>query len=392
MKLQHLHSIVRLLGLTFPFSSYITISATSATSSPIVEWMTSSTNIVEGWHGSKGLCSSENALGGDDNAFDINSSIRPSIGWELDVTFHHAHTTACDTSRHGSEDVDAMARVVSSLLINDNSGNNKRREIYDVETCKSRNESSKGGPDDVSGSGGSSTRTITNDIVHLYDEEGVIISSWRKGGKQLVPSVTSMLWHYSGKALTPKGSGRYDTHHTSSSPPLLPPPAIDVDVDDDATSVPRNSGNRKRSATTGNTGGATPLSSSAKCGCPTVGGWAEAELEAYSKRLATDAKRVGKRKRGGPGGRGAVVALNESGRGKRDDADSIDKSQNDRHWPKNVHSAPSSRKAHLICEESKRDAGTLHPCNFNPVSDGNETCWRMIRLTHTHPPNHPSTA
>jgi hypothetical protein len=129
-----------------------------------------------------------------------------------------------------------------------------------------------------------------------------------------------------------------------------------------------------------------------KCGCPTVDGWAEAELEEYSKRLAADAKRIRKRKRGGAGGRGAVVASNESGRGKRDDGDSMDKSQNDQHGPENLHSAPSSRKAHLICGERKRDVGTMHPCDFNPVSDGNETCWRMIRLARTHPPKHPLTA
>jgi hypothetical protein len=104
-----------------------------------------------------------------------------------------------------------------------------------------------------------------------------------------------------------------------------------------------------------------------KCGCPTVDGWAVAELEAYNKRLVADAKRTAKRKRGGDGGRGAVVTSNESGRGKRDDDDSTDKSQNDRHGHEYVDSAPST-KAQLICGTRKHDAGTLHPCDFNPVS------------------------
>jgi hypothetical protein len=157
--------------------------------------MTSMTNLVGGWHGGLGSCSSDNALGGDDDAFDNDSTMRPSIGWDVDVTFHHAYTTTCDSSRYGSDDVDAMARVVSSSLIDDDNGNNKRREIYDVEPCKSGTAS-----------------TVTNDFVHMHDERGVIIASRWKGEKKLMPSSTSTPWHYSGKPLTPKGTGCYDSH------------------------------------------------------------------------------------------------------------------------------------------------------------------------------------
>jgi hypothetical protein len=142
-----------------------------------------------------------------------------------------------------------------------------------------------------------------------------------------------------------------------------------VDVDADADDVVIDDGERgRREGGDDTTDDGTVIL--VKCGCPTVDGWAEAELEEYSKRLVADAKRIGKRKKGGAGGRGAVVALNECGRGKRDDGNFIDKSQNDRHGPETVHSAPSSREAHLICGGRKRDAGMLHPCDFNPVSDG----------------------
>jgi hypothetical protein len=107
-----------------------------------------------------------------------------------------------------------------------------------------------------------------------------------------------------------------------------------------------------------------------KCGCPTVDGWAEAELEAYGKRLIADAKKTAKRKKGGAGRQDGVATSNKNarnnggGRGKCEDDDSIVKSQN---RPENFDSRPS-RNAHLICGERKHDAGTLHPCDFNPVS------------------------
>ena len=54
-------------------------------------------------------------------------------------------------------------------------------------------------------------------------------------------------------------------------------------------------------------------------------------------------------------------------RGKRDDS-SVEL-QDSRNGPKNNVNYPLARGVHLICEERKHDsAGTLHPCNFNPMS------------------------
>ena len=141
---------------------------------------------------------------------------------------------------------------------------------------------------------------------------------------------------------------------------------VNVDVDEDDDDGGRGGG-----------GGEDAAAVLVRCGCPTVDGWAAAELDAHGKRLAADAKRAAKKKRGGGGGgrkRGVVTttatigdARDGGGRGKRDD--SAAESRDGRNGPENDVDCPPSRGVHLICGERKHAAaGTLHPCDFNPVS------------------------
>jgi hypothetical protein len=74
-----------------------------------------------------------------------------------------------------------------------------------------------------------------------------------------------------------------------------------------------------------------------KCWCQTMDGWAEAELEAYSKWLIANARKTTKRKKGGAGRQEAVLMSdkiarnNGGGCGKCEDDDSIVKLQNGQH-------------------------------------------------------------
>jgi hypothetical protein len=66
---------------------------------------------------------------------------------------------------------------------------------------------------------------------------------------------------------------------------------VDVDVDADDVDVVINDGEQgRREGGDDTTDDRTIIL--VKCGCPTVDGWAEAELEEYSKRLAADARGI----------------------------------------------------------------------------------------------------
>jgi hypothetical protein len=166
---------------------------------------------------------------------------------------------------------------------------------------------------------------------------------------------------------------------------------VDVDEDDDDGGIVVVVVDRDEER--GGGGGEDAAAVLVRCGCPTVDGWAVAELDAYGKRLAADAKRAAKKKKGGGGGGGGkrgvattTAATNGDGRdgggrGKRDD--SAVESRDGRNGPENDVDYPPARGVHLICGERKHDsAGTLHPCDFNPVSFDPE-CHSVGR---SHPP------